>query len=61
VKLVIHCIIWLMIFVLIMPGGVNVSFVKDFDFSQKILISVMTLGSVVTALLLLRFKLMSGF
>jgi hypothetical protein len=52
--LVIHHIVCLMIFALVMPAGVNVSFVKD-------LISVMTLGSVVTALLLLRFKLMNGF
>jgi hypothetical protein len=34
VKLVIHCIVWLMIFVLVMSAGVNVSFVKDFDFSH---------------------------
>ncbi len=34
VKLVIHCIVWLMIFALVMSDGVNVSFVKDFDFSH---------------------------
>ena len=33
-KLVIHCIVWLMIFVLVMSAGVNVSFIKDFDFSH---------------------------
>ena len=27
-------LIWLMIFALVMPAGVNVSFVKDFDFSH---------------------------
>ena len=47
-------LIWLMIFALVMPAGVNVSFVTD-------LISVMTLGSGVTTLLLLRFKFMNGF
>ncbi len=31
VKLVIHCIVWL---ILVMPAVVNVSFVKDFDFRQ---------------------------
>jgi hypothetical protein len=34
VKLVIHCIVWLMIFALVMPAGVNVSFFKNFDFSH---------------------------
>ncbi len=34
VKLVMHCIVWLMIFALVMPTGVNVSFVKDSDFSH---------------------------
>ena len=54
VKLVIHCIVCLMIFALVLSAGVNVSFVKDFDFSHDSWVRRNSLTP-------LRFKLMSGF